>query len=232
MESTEARSDRIRIPLFTGLALIAFAANSVICRLALGEASIDPASFSSIRLASGAITLLFLVGMSGERNTTKAAGSWVSAAMLFLYAVAFSFAYMRLETGTGALILFGAVQATMILAALSAGERPHLVAWVGILLALVGLVCLVSPGLTAPSPAGSALMTLAGISWGVYSLRGRGTDNPVAATTANFVRCVPLVIGLSLLKLGNLDLSAEGILLAVLSGGWPREWDTLSGIPH
>lgn len=215
----ETRGSGLRIPLYTGFALVAFAANSVICRLALGGKSIDPASFSTIRLVSGATTLAVISAVSGEKNSAKTQGSWASASMLFLYAVAFSFSYMSLDAGTGALILFGAVQATMILAALVGGERPHPLAWVGIFLALAGLAWLVSPGLTAPSPAGSALMALAGIAWGGYSLRGRGTEDPLAVTANNFLRCLPLVFGLSLLALSRAHLSAEGVLLAALSGG-------------
>ena len=138
--------------------------------------------------------------------------------MLFLYAIAFSFAYLSLSTGTGALILFGTVQATMILAALRSGERPGLSEWAGLTIALAGLVYLVFPGLAAPSPTGSALMAVAGISWGIYSLRGRGTTDPLADTTFNFVRSVPLVVAVSLLTLGSLELSPKGVWLACLSG--------------
>jgi drug/metabolite transporter (DMT)-like permease len=138
--------------------------------------------------------------------------------MLFLYAVTFSFAYISLSAGTGALILFGAVQITMILSGLIAGERPRLLEWLGLLAALGGLVYLVLPGLSAPSPLGSALMALAGIAWGVYSLRGRGIDDPVANTTGNFVRAAPLALIVSLIALSNYSLSPKGALLAVLSG--------------
>jgi drug/metabolite transporter (DMT)-like permease len=214
----EARGGHVRTTLCTGFALAAFAANSVICRLALGEATIDAASFSTIRLVSGAATLLLIAAVFKERSPSEPRGNWVSATMLFLYAVAFSFAYVSLSTGTGALILFGAVQATMILAALGSGERPHLLEWVGLFLALVGLVYLVFPGLTAPSPTGSAFMAVAGISWGVYSLRGRGSVDPLVDTTNNFVRSLPLVFVVSLFMLRDIQVSAKGVLLAVLSG--------------
>ena len=140
---------RTRTTILTASALTAFAANSLFCRSALGHAALDPASFSTIRLASGAATLLFIV-LSTRRGATGVAGSWGSAALLFLYAVPFSFAYVSLGAGTGALILFGAVQATMLVAALSSGERPHLVQWLGLILALLGLAYLVMPGLAAP----------------------------------------------------------------------------------
>ena len=229
----------MRTAILTTLALIAFAANSVLCRLALGRAAIDPASFSTVRLVSGAIVLLLLTLLfnrrrAADRSDTGAAdrpgapdarapargrGDWASASMLFLYAVGFSFAYVSLSTGTGALILFGAVQTTMILAALRSGERPHALEWIGLILALAGLVYLVFPGLSAPSPTGSALMAIAGIAWGIYSLRGRGSVDPLGGTTGNFVRAVPMVIVVSLVMLGRLHISFDGALLAILSGG-------------
>jgi drug/metabolite transporter (DMT)-like permease len=212
METTRART-----VLLTGLALTAFAANSLLCRAALGRAAIDPASFSTIRLASGAATLL-LITLSTRRRATGVAGSWSSAALLFLYAVPFSFAYVSLGAGTGALILFGAVQATMLVAALSSGERPHLVQWLGLVLALGGLAYLVMPGLAAPSPVGAFLMALAGAAWGVYSLRGRGASDPLAETAGNFARSVPLAIGVSAAAAPHFSLGADGALLAVASG--------------
>lgn len=202
----------------SGFALLAFAANSVLCRLALGGSTVDAASFTTIRLVSGALTLLFVswIARTGKRPATS--GNWISASMLFLYAIAFSFAYLSLSTGTGALILFGAVQATMILSALRSGERPHALEWVGLVTALSGLVYLVFPGLSAPSPIGSALMTTAGIAWGVYSLRGRGSANPLADTTGNFVRSVPLVLVISMFAMPNLRMTGSGIVFAILSG--------------
>lgn len=204
-----------RIVLCTSFALAAFAANSVLCRMALGRETIDAASFSSLRLASGAVMLLILCAMTGK---AKPRGSWPSGAMLFLYAAAFSFAYLSLSTGTGALILFGSVQATMIIAALRSGERLVAVQWAGLALAMAGLIYLVSPGLAAPSFAGSALMAVAGIAWGVYSLRGRGTTPALADTAGNFLRSLPFVVVVSLLSLHDFHLSADGALLAALSG--------------
>ncbi len=202
----------------TVFALIAFAANSVLTRMALGQPTIDAASFATIRVVSGAATLVLVSSLSRQTEARQSRGSWASGSMLFLYAVPFSFAYLSLSTGTGALILFGMVQVTMILAALGSGERPHVWEWVGLVLAFAGLVYLVSPGLTAPSPIGSLLMAVAGISWGLYSLWGRGASNPLAATTGNFVRAVPMVLGVSLMALSQAHLSGTGVLLAVLSG--------------
>ena len=206
--------------LLTGFALLAFAANSVLCRLALGHGAIDAASFTSIRLVSGAITLLIIISVTKRSGSPGRRGSWGSAAMLSLYAIAFSFAYLSLSAGTGALILFGAVQITMILAALRSGERPHRLEWIGLVTAFAGLVYLISPGLTAPDLFGSILMALAGIAWGVYSLRGRQHGDPAVATTGNFVRSVPLVLGPSILTMlmQSTHISSTGILLAVLSG--------------
>jgi drug/metabolite transporter (DMT)-like permease len=156
--------------------------------------------------------------LSREEGWIGKHGTWLSAGFLFFYASAFSFAYLSLSTGTGALILFGSVQLTMILAALLGGERPHSLEWTGLILALGGLVYLVFPGLQAPSPLGSALMAAAGISWGFYSLRGRGSSDPLGDTASNFMRAVPFVIMISLPNLRNVHLSANGLLLATISG--------------
>ncbi len=208
----------LRTTLFTVLALVAFAANSVLCRLALGSPGIDAASFTTIRLLSGALTLLLFTALTRPGGGPGSSGSWRSALLLFLYAVTFSFAYLSLSAGTGALILFGAVQATMIVVALLTGERPGRGEWLGLLTALAGLVYLVSPGLEAPSLSASLLMAAAGISWGVYSLMGRGVTNPVRVTTGNFVRSVPLSVLVSVVALGRLEVSSSGLVLAVLSG--------------
>ena len=207
----------MRTIYWTALALVAFAANSILCRMALRHATIDAATFSTIRLTAGAVTLL-LVNALVQKGPAPARGSWLSAVMLFLYAVPFSFAYTLLSTGTGALILFGCVQLTMMMAALWSGERPPPLQWLGLSLALGGLIYLVLPGLEAPSFAGAALMALAGFSWGVYSLRGRNASNPLAQTTNNFVRSVPLVLAVSLLSLPQFGVQRQGVLLAVASG--------------
>jgi len=210
---------KLQITLLTTFALVAFAANSILCRMALGDALIDPASFSTIRLVSGAVVLWIIAKTTAGKDNARHSGSWISAAMLFLYAVAFSFAYVSLNAGMGALILFGSVQATMIAVGLFKGERPHILAWCGLSIALAGLVYLVLPGLEAPSFSGAVLMTIAGFSWGVYSLRGMNVTNPVAVTADNFMRSVPLTVAVSLILLSTLKLSGGGVLLAVLSGG-------------
>ena len=203
--------------LLTALAMTAFAANSVFCRMALGQEMIDAASFTLIRLASGAAMLWLMVWVK-NRTTAVTHGDWYSASMLFLYAMTFSFAYLTLTTGTGALILFGAVQLTMIFSGIRVGERPPPGAWFGIALAMGGFVYLVSPGLTAPSPLGAALMTVAGIAWGLYSIKGRKATDAAATTMGNFMRAVPFALVVSLVFLMKFDLSPEGVVPAVLSG--------------
>jgi len=190
----------------------------VFCRAALGEKTIDAASFSSIRLASGAAMLLLIRSVFGSGRASHGSSGWTPAALLFSYAISFSFAYMNLSTGTGALILFGMVQSTMIIAAIASGERPPPREWLGLFIALGGLVYLVSPGLEAPSTIGSVLMGAAGVSWGLYTLRGRGATDPLAATTTNFVRSVPFVAMVNLATMGRAHFSPGGTLLAVLSG--------------
>jgi len=204
--------------LYTSLTMVAFASNSILNRLALGQGSIDAVSYTTIRLIAGAITLWLISFLQWNNAGPKILGNWISSTMLFIYAIAFSFAYLSLTAGTGALILFGTVQVTMIVVALRSGERPQLQEWLGVLLALGGLVYLVMPGLKAPSPLGSTLMVLAGIAWGVYSLRGRGTGSPLADTAGNFIRAVPLIIVVRLVTLNGVKLSQSGILLAILSG--------------
>jgi len=201
----------------TAAALVAFAANSILCRLALGSGAMDAASFTTVRIVSGA-AVLALVGLVHRGAVAPSGGSWTEAFLLFLYAVAFSFAYRSLSAGTGALILFSSVQITMIAAGLRSGERPALREWAGWLLAVGGLLGLVWPGLTAPPALGAALMGLAGAAWGGYSLRGRGSADPVAATRGNFVRAVVPAIGVSLICVPNLKVSTIGITLAIFSG--------------
>ena len=208
---------RMRVIVYATLAMVAFAANSVLCRLALRRAAIDPASFSTIRLISGAGTLL-LVTLWRRRVALPANGSFASPGLLALYAVSFSFAYTRLSTGTGALILFGCVQVTMLGAAHGSGERADTVQWTGLGVALAGLACLVLPTLATPSLMPAVLMATAGVSWGVYSWRGRGTADPLAATTSNFVRAVPLVLLVSVIALSRFHAEPGGVVIAVASG--------------
>ncbi|HEV7554063.1 MAG TPA: DMT family transporter [Kofleriaceae bacterium] len=199
----------------TAAALVGFAANSLLCRAALGAGSIDAASFTAIRIASGAAILFVLARGVGIRG----AGSWASSASLFGYAAAFSFAYLRLTTATGALILFACVQATMIGWGIVRGHRPAPLEWLGLVIAASGLVVLTLPGLAAPDPIGAALMAGAGICWGVYSLRGRGATRPLAATADNFVRALPLAALLAAtIPFTGGDVSTRGVILAVASG--------------
>lgn len=226
----------LRTALWTVLALVAFAANSLLCRLALSHGSIDPASFTTVRLVAGAVTLAIVARILG-RAPIRSDASWPSAAMLFLYAAPFSFAYGTLTAGTGALLLFGAVQVTMILGSLRAGDRPGIVQWVGVGIAFGGLVYLVLPGIAAPSPIGAALMLLAGLAWGLYSLRGRSARDPLAQTASNFALAVPMVLALSLAALRIVHLEHAGIHYALLSGalasglGYVVWYSAVPGLP-
>jgi drug/metabolite transporter (DMT)-like permease len=216
----------------TTLALIAFAGNSVLCRLALENSSIDPATFTSIRILSGAFALLcilyFLQKPQKSANALNSGSSasvwkfansdWLSGLALFVYAAAFSFAYINLPAGTGALILFASVQITMLGTNIFKGMRLSYLQWGGFLLAIIGLVYLLFPGISSPSLSGSLLMIASGIAWGVYSLKGKAVTKPTQATTENFLRSLPLCIGLSLLFMAQLDVSTKGIVLAIVSG--------------
>ena len=202
---------------YTAIAMLAFAANSLLCRLALAGESIDPASFGAVRIVSGALALALIVRWrAGARP--GAGGGWLSAAMLFAYVAFFSFAYLSLTAGTGALILFGAVQLTMFGWALRRGERFAAAAWSGLALAAAGLVYLVLPGVSAPPLVGAVYMALAGAAWGVYSLRGRGALDPLHATAGNFLRAAPMALALWLPFAGGAHADAAGVVLAVVSG--------------
>ena len=205
-----------RLILLTTLTMIAFAANSVLCRMALKETNIDAASFTSLRLFSGAAMLWLL--MRWQQQAPLQHGTWRSALALFIYAVTLSFAYRSINTGAGALMLFGAVQATMLIAGFIAGERMSRMQSTGFVAALVGLVILVSPGVEAPSVLDSVLMLASGVAWGIYSLWGRGLVNPAAATAGNFVRAAPLALALVGIALPWLHWDVRGALYAVLSG--------------
>jgi drug/metabolite transporter (DMT)-like permease len=240
----------IRLFILTLLAMIAFASNSLLCRAALKQTSIDAASFTFIRIFSGAVALWLimksrrvlmvdrtassllerssdssLATRQPRRNLVKAghsslrqAGNWPSALALFAYAAAFSFAYVSVSAGTGALLLFGAVQATMILWGLRCGERLRVRQFVGLALAMSGLVALLFPGLSAPPLSGSILMLGAGVAWGIYSLRGKAEKSPASATTGNFLRAVPMAAVLSIALLPWARVDRSGIVDAVLSG--------------
>lgn len=223
MRDTLAERPLLATTLLTALAMLAFAANSLLCRMALQQARIDPASFGAIRLAAGAATLLLVMRLQARAaGQKKMAGDWPAAVMLFLYVACFSFAYLRLAAGSGALILFGAVQLTMFAAGLRAGERFTAAGWLGLALAASGLVALLLPGVAAPAPGAAALMAVAGVAWGFYSLRGRGIPDPLAATGGNFVRATPLAVVLWLGWAARAHAHARadmhGVALALLSG--------------
>ncbi|ODU45503.1 DMT family transporter [uncultured Aquimonas sp.] len=211
---------RSSIAGLTVLALLAFAGNSLLCRAALRDTAIDPASFTLLRIVAGALVLALLVGLRAPAQLR--AGSWTSAAALFAYAIAFSYAYIGLSAGTGALILFGAVQASMLGWALLRGERFGAVQSLGLVLAIAGLIGLLLPGLSAPPFGAALLMLLAGIAWGVYSLRGRGAGDPTAVTAGNFLRAVPMAgaaIAIALLLAPDaMQIDAPGSLHAIASG--------------
>lgn len=211
--------------------MIAFASNSLLCRAALKNTTIDAATFTFVRIISGALMLWLSTQLRGRsideassvvegpsRRSLRDAGNWPSALALYIYAAAFSFAYLHLSAGTGALLLFGAVQATMILSGLRGGERFRAIQLVGFLAAMIGLVVLVFPGLSAPPLAGSILMLSAGVAWGVYSLRGKTQRDATAATTGNFVRAAPFAALLSICMIGWMHLDSLGIIYAVISG--------------
>ncbi len=211
-----ATMSRASIALLTLLAMLAFAGNSLLCRLALKNTSIDAASFTSIRLIAAAITLWVLV--RAGRKSGLAGGNWLSALALFAYAAGFSFAYINLTAATGALLLFGSVQVSMISYGIVKGERLLGLQLLGLVLALGGLTGLLLPGLAAPPLVSSLLMIGAGVAWGVYSLRGRGAGDPTVVTAGNFLRTVPVTILLSLLMLQHVSLDSSGMLYAILSG--------------
>lgn len=206
----------LRIISLTSLAMIAFAGNSLLCRQALQHTSIDPASFTAIRLISGALMLWIVVRV--KKDAPLGSGNWLSAIALFAYAAGFSFAYVSLPAASGALLLFGAVQATMIGHGIWVGERLLGLQLVGVLMAFGGLVGLLLPGLSAPPLFGSLLMLGAGVAWGVYSLRGKGAGDPTRVTAGNFLRTVPVTLALSLLMFNYISVDATGVLLAVSSG--------------
>ncbi|QCU90304.1 DMT family transporter [Thiomicrorhabdus sediminis] len=215
-----------RLIFITSIAMLAFAANSVLCRVALDNTAIDAASFTMIRLFSGAVMLLLLLiwqlSRNNENNGIKALfanGSWWGALALFSYAAAFSFAYIELTAATGALLLFGVVQLSMIAYGFSQGERFSLLQWLGLLLAIAGLLILLLPGVESPPWHAALLMVFAGMAWGVYSLLGaRSKVPPLAQTSGNFLRAVPFALVLLSLTAGQLNWDAQGVIYAIASG--------------
>jgi len=216
VSSRHGLPSRSRVAAITLLALLAFAANSLLARMALRETAIDPAGFTVIRLLSGALLLWWWLHRRGA--PLRGAGDWRSAGALFAYAALFSFAYVSLSTGTGALLLFGAVQTTMILVGWRRGERLDAMQWSGFAIAVLGLALLLLPGATAPDPLGALWMLLAGVAWGAYSLFGRGHADPLRVTAGNFVRAAPFALALAVLSLPWLRWDAHGAALAVASG--------------
>lgn len=240
---------RLNISLYTILALTAFAANSVLCRLALGDNTIDAASFTSVRLLSGMLVLIIILAFTrsglayrfsraegkvlnqdGPDNLqgtsaadavsqSKARGSWRAAILLFIYAITFSFAYVSLATGMGALILFASVQLTMVIASLIGGKKLHYTEWSGLVMAFCGFIYLVMPTLATPSLSGFILMTISGIAWAGYTLMGRGSTSALRDTSYNFLRTLPFVILLILFTFQDAQLSNTGLALAIVSGG-------------
>lgn len=209
----------LKVFIYTSIALIAFAGNSVLCRLALGEEVIDAASFTSIRLLSGIVVLLAIFSFMNRGKANAARGSWKGAFFLFAYAITFSYGYMTLETGIGALVLFGSVQISIILINMFKGNKLHSMEWAGTIVAFAGFVYLILPSLATPSAVGFGLMTMAGVAWGFYTLAGKGSNNPLGDTTYNFLRTLPFVLILVFLSFDDASLSTEGIWLAILSGG-------------
>lgn len=208
----------LKLVLLTALAMLAFAGNSLLCRLALRNTAIDPASFSTVRLAAGALALALIAALRGGSRIRPLAGNWISALALFAYAESFSFAYLSLSAGSGALLLFGAVQISMIGWGIRGGERLGGRQIGGLLLAIAGLVVLLLPGLSAPPLSGALLMAGAGVAWAVYSLRAKSAGDPTSVTAGNFVRAVPLALALSLATLPSMRWDAAGIGWGVASG--------------
>jgi len=200
--------------------MIAFASNSLLCRAALKQTSIDAASFTFLRIFSGAVALWLILNV--RRSTwaicLRVGGNWISALALFLYAAAFSFAYVDVSAGTGALLLFGTVQATMILWGLHKGEHVRAIQMVGLIVAIIGLVALLFPGLSAPPLFGSILMLGAGVAWGIYSLRGKREKNPAIVTAGNFIRAVPFAAAVSIIFVPRIHLDLAGVIYAIISG--------------
>jgi drug/metabolite transporter (DMT)-like permease len=208
----------IKIVTYTAFSLTAFAFNSILCRMALGAGEADAAGFTAVRLASGAVALIVLSYFAGGGNGSLKRGNWVSAFFLFLYAICFSFAYIGLTAATGALILFSSVQFTMIAVTLFRGDRLKSLELLGLVVAIGGLVYLLFPGLSTPPLTASALMVAAGAAWAFYTLRGKGSADPLGDTTGNFIRSVPMVVLAAVPFLSQIHISSRGLILAVLSG--------------
>ena len=199
-------------------ALLAFAGNSVLCRIALKGDAIDAASFTSIRLFSGIIFLIILVSLKNKNAVNFKKGNWLTAGFLFLYALAFSYSYISIDAGTGALILFGTVQVTMIIYNLFTGHKLAPLEWLGLMIAFSGLLLFLLPGASSPSLIGFALMVISGIAWAFYTLAGRASKTPLMDTTNNFLRTLPFLAVVTLLTYNNIEITNHGIVLAIISG--------------
>jgi drug/metabolite transporter (DMT)-like permease len=234
--ASQQAASELRTLTLTGVAMLALAANPLLCRMALGAGHIDAASFTSIRVVAGAVMLWLLMAWS-RRGGERKAVDWRAVVTLFGYMIFFSFAYLSISVGTGALILFGAVLLTMFAVALRSGEHFSPLSWAGLVIAIFGLVYLVSPGVTAPEPVGAGLMAVAGIAWGLYSLLGRGEANPLGTTADNFLYAVPLALAVNAVFWSNAHLSSQGVILAALSGaiasglGYALWYAVLAGMP-
>ena len=204
--------------LYTTFALMAFAGNSVLCRLALGEGVIDAGSFTAIRLLSGILVLVLVYSLKSSKSGSASKGSWQASLMLFLYAISFSYAYITLDTGTGALILFACVQITILLLNFVSGNKLYFIEWCGVAVAFVGFIYLLLPHLSTPSLMGFILMSVSGVAWGLYTLAGKGSVNPLGDTAYNFLRTLPLAILLLAFTIDMTSLSPQGIMLASMSG--------------
>jgi len=207
---------RAQIFVLTSVVMIAFAGNSLLCRLALSQTGIDAASFTTLRIASGAIMLFFIVRM--RRGSVAIEGTWTSAFALVVYAAGFSFAYVDIPVATGALLLYAAVQATMIGHGVWTGEPVGKVQLFGLLLAISGFVGLLLPGISSPPLLGAILMLSAGIAWGIYSLRGKASGNPIGMSAGNFIRAVPVAALLSVFMFRGAEFDRAGVWYAVISG--------------
>ena len=212
---------QLRIIVITLFSLLAFAANSLITRFALEETSIDEASFIMLRVVSGALFLWLFLSVKKYHKAYKA-GSWLAAFALFIYAVSFTYGYGLIAAGTGALLLFGAVQITMTIAGYQAGERLNTTQLIGFVLALSGLVILMLPGLAAPSFVGALLMCISGVAWGIYTLQGRGASNPAITTAGNFIKAAPMAmilwLAVNFSTTSTINLADSGVIYALLSG--------------
>lgn len=220
METSEIELDSIQhtpwwfITALTALTMLAFAANSLFTRMALQKTPIDPATFTTVRLVAGAVTLALIISLCGKKPSISRQGL-LSAALLFIYAATFSFAYRGMDTGAGALVLFASAQLLMIGYGYAKGEKTNL--W-GVALALGGLIVFLAPSDAAPPPSSAALMMAAGIAWGGFSLVGRAGGSPVLSTANSFILAAPLAFVLLWFQRYELQIDATGLMYATLSG--------------